>query len=28
VTTSSAAATDLAEHYAGLPFATLPERVP
>jgi p-hydroxybenzoate 3-monooxygenase len=28
VTSSVAAATDLAEHYVGLPFATLPERVP
>jgi p-hydroxybenzoate 3-monooxygenase len=28
VTTSTAAATDLAENYTGLPFATLPERVP
>jgi p-hydroxybenzoate 3-monooxygenase len=27
VTSSTAAATDLAEHYVGLPFATLPERV-
>jgi p-hydroxybenzoate 3-monooxygenase len=27
VTSSIAAATDLAEHYVGLPFATLPERV-
>ena len=27
VTSSVAAATDLAEHYVGLPFATLPEHV-
>jgi p-hydroxybenzoate 3-monooxygenase len=28
VTTSTAAATDLAEQYTGIPFASLPERVP